>query len=99
MEIFFKNIKETVESLNLMIKDNVFVATTKKVKRYLNIKPGDNSKTNFVWRTLDLLEKTGFLEKTDGDNPKTYKIKLKNIDWEQTVQKVRKFLAENKKIR
>ncbi len=98
MEIFFKNIKETVDALNLMIKDNVFVATTKKVKRYLDIKSSDTSKTNFVWRTLDLLEKTGFLEKTGVDTLITYNIKLKNIDWDQVVQKVRKILVENKKI-
>ncbi len=81
-----------------MMQDNVFVATTKKVKRYLNIKPNDKSKTNFVWRTLDLLEKTGFLERIGVGNPKTYNIKHKNLDWNQVLQQVRKVLLEKKKI-
>jgi len=76
MYFFLKNLKETLDAINKLIDNNVTVVNTKRIRRCNNIKSSNRSKINFIWRSLDYLEKEGILEINGSFNPKTYKIKL-----------------------
>ena len=75
MDFFSKNLRETLEAINKLIDNNVNLVTTKRIRRCNNIKPSDRSKINFIWRSLDILEKEGILEMNGVYSPKAYKIK------------------------
>ena len=76
MDFFLKNLKETLDAINKLIDNNVTVVNTKRIRRCNNIKSSNRSKINFIWRSLDYLEKEGILEINGSFSPKTYKIKL-----------------------
>ncbi|MGB5911786.1 MAG: hypothetical protein WBH31_11380 [Promethearchaeia archaeon] len=83
MDFFLKNLRETLEAINKLIDNNVTVVNTKRIRRCNNIKSSNRSKINFIWRSLDYLEKEGILEINGSFSPKTYKIKLNqrvNVD-------------------
>ncbi len=83
MDFFLKNLKETLDAINKLIDNNVTVVNTKRIRRCNNIKSSNRSKINFIWRSLDYLEKEGILEINGSFSPKTYKIKLNqriNVD-------------------
>lgn len=83
MDFFLKNLKETLDAINKLIDNNVTVVNTKRIRRCNNIKSSNRSKINFIWRSLDYLEKEGILEVNGSFSPKTYKIKLNqriNVD-------------------
>ena len=83
MDFFLKNLRETLQAINKLIDNNVNVVNTKRIRRCNNIKSSNRSKINFIWRSLDFLEKEGILEINGSYSPKTYKIKLNekiNID-------------------
>lgn len=83
MDFFLKNLKETLDAINKLIDNNVTVVNTKRIRKCNNIKSSNRSKINFIWRTLDYLEKEGILEVNGSFSPKTYKIKLNqriNVD-------------------
>lgn len=83
MDFFLKNLKETLDAINKLIDNNVNVVNTKRIRRCNNIKSSNRSKINFIWRSLDYLEKEGILEINGSFSPKTYKIKLNqriNVD-------------------
>ncbi|MFX0179301.1 MAG: hypothetical protein ACFE78_03875 [Candidatus Hodarchaeota archaeon] len=71
-----KNLRETLDAINKLIDNNVTVVNTKRIRRCNNIKSSNRSKINFIWRSLDYLEKEGILEINGSFSPKTYKIKL-----------------------
>jgi len=75
MDFFLKNLAETLEAINKLIDNNVNVVNTKRIRRCNNIKSSNRSKINFIWRSLDYLEKEGILEINGTYSPKTYKIK------------------------
>lgn len=75
MDFFLKNLKETLQAINKLIDNNVNIVNTKRIRRCNNIKSSNRSKINFIWRSLDFLEKEGILEINGSHNPKTYKIK------------------------
>ncbi|MFX0138135.1 MAG: hypothetical protein ACFFDN_31115 [Candidatus Hodarchaeota archaeon] len=75
MDFFLKNLKETLDAINKLIDNNVTVVNTKRIRRCNNIKSSNRSKINFIWRSLDYLEKEGILEINGSFSPKTYKIK------------------------
>ncbi|MFX1492713.1 MAG: hypothetical protein ACFFBZ_00365 [Promethearchaeota archaeon] len=78
-----KNLRETLNAINKLIDNNVTVVNTKRIRRCNNIKSSNRSKINFIWRSLDYLEKEGILETNGSFSPKTYKIKLNqkiNVD-------------------
>lgn len=91
MDFFSKNLKETIEAINKLIENNVFIVNTKRIRRCYNIKPSNRSKINFIWRSLNFLEKKGILALNGVTNPKTYKI--------TTNEKIdtKKFLSELKR--
>ncbi|TFF87324.1 MAG: hypothetical protein EU548_10475 [Promethearchaeota archaeon] len=72
-----KNLEETLEAINKLIDNNVYIVNTKRVRRCNNIKSSNRSKINFIWRSLKFLAKegNGILEKNGASNPTTYKIK------------------------
>ncbi|MFX0024789.1 MAG: hypothetical protein ACFE8M_00120 [Candidatus Hermodarchaeota archaeon] len=76
MDFFLKNLRETLDAINKLIDNNVTVVNTKRIRRCNNIKSSNRSKINFIWRSLDYLEKEGILEINGSFSPKTYKIKL-----------------------
>ncbi|MFW9945641.1 MAG: hypothetical protein ACFFDX_02315 [Candidatus Odinarchaeota archaeon] len=83
MDFFLKNLRETLNAINKLIDNNVTVVNTKRIRRCNNIKSSNRSKINFIWRSLDYLEKEGILETNGSFSPKTYKIKLNqkiNVD-------------------
>ena len=83
MDFFLKNLKETLDAINKLIDNNVTVVNTKRIRRCNKIKSSNRSKINFIWRSLDYLEKEGILEINGSFSPKTYKIKLNqriNVD-------------------
>jgi len=75
MDFFLKNLRETLQAINKLIDNHVTVVNTKKIRRCNNIKSSNRSKINFIWRSLDYLEKEGILEINGTYSPKTYKIK------------------------
>jgi len=95
MDFFLKNLKETLEAINKLIDANVNMVNTKKIRRCNNIKSGNRSKINFIWRTLKYLEQEGLLELNGGLNgalnPKTYKIRSNQpINIEEFISQVNK---------
>lgn len=83
MDFFLKNLRETLDAINKLIDNNVTVVNTKRIRRCNNIKSSNRSKINFIWRSLDYLEKEGILEINGSFSPKTYKIKFNqriNVD-------------------
>jgi hypothetical protein len=74
MDFFLKNLRETLQAINKLIDNNVNVVNTKRIRRCNNIKANNRSKINFIWRSLDCLEKEGFLKINGSYSPKSYKI-------------------------
>ena len=91
MDFFSKHLKETIEAINKLIENNVYIVNTKRIRRCYNIKASNRSKINFIWRSLNFLEKKGILALNGVTNPKTYKITT-----EEKID-VKKFLSELKK--
>jgi len=83
MDFFQTNLRETLDALNKLIDNNVNIVNTKRIRRCNNIKSSNRSKINFIWRSLEFLEKEGILEMNGSFSPKSYKIKSKqrlNVD-------------------
>lgn len=88
MDFFLRNLKETLNAINKLIENNVNIVNTKRIRRCYNIKSSNRSKINFIWRSLNYLEKQGILAVNGVTNPKTYKITAnEKID-------VKKFLSQ-----
>jgi len=75
MDFFSRNLKETMEAINKLIDNNINLVTTKSIRRCNNVKASNRSKINFIWRSLNYLEKEGILEVNGTYSPKSYKIK------------------------
>jgi hypothetical protein len=75
MDFFSRNLRETLEAINKLIDNNISLVTTKSIRRCNHIKASNRSKINFIWRSLNYLEKEGILEMNGKYSPKTYKIK------------------------
>ncbi len=75
MDFFSRNLRETLEAINKLIDNNIGLVTTKSIRRCNNIKASNRSKINFIWRSLNYLEKEGILLMNGRNSPKTYKIK------------------------
>ncbi len=78
MDFFLKNLEETLEAINKLIKNKINMVNTKRIRRCLSIESSNRSKINFIWRSLNFLEQREILEKNGIVKPKTYKIKPKN---------------------
>jgi hypothetical protein len=74
MDFFLNNLKDTLDAINKLIDNNVYIVNTKRIRRCFNIKSSDRSKINFIWRALKYLEEEGILTLNGITNPKTYKI-------------------------
>ncbi|MHA2287857.1 MAG: hypothetical protein ACXABG_03625 [Promethearchaeota archaeon] len=91
MDFFSRNLRETMEAINKLIDNNVNLVTTKSIRRCNNIKASDRSKINFIWRSLNYLEKEGILEMNGTYSPKSYKIKLnQKIDIDGIISQIEK---------
>lgn len=75
MDFFLTNLRQTIDALNKLIDNNVNIVNTKRIRRCNNIKSSNRSKINFIWRSLEFLEKEGILEMNGSHSPKSYKIK------------------------
>ncbi len=90
MDFFSRNLRETMEAINKLIDNNVNLVTTKSIRRCNNIKASNRSKINFIWRTLNYLEKEGILEMNGTNSPKSYKIKsIQKIDIEGIISRIK----------
>lgn len=91
MDFFVNNLKDTLNAINKLIENNVYIVNTKRIRKCSNIKSSNRSKINFIWRSLKFLEREGLLTLNGITNPKTYKILAgQKID-------VDKFLAQLEK--
>ena len=89
MDFFSRNLRETLEAINKLIENNVNLVTTKRIRRCNHIKASARSKINFIWRSLNYLEKEGILEKNGVYSPKTYKIKSnQKLDIEGIISQI-----------
>lgn len=95
MDFFLKNLKDTLEAINKLIENNVNIVNTKKIRRCYNIKSSNRSKINFIWRSLNYLEKQGILAINGATNPKTYKI---TANEKINVEKLLSQIDKNEKI-
>jgi hypothetical protein len=68
------NLKDTLDAINKLIDNNIYIVNTKRIRRCFNIKSSNRSKINFIWRSLKFLEQEGILTLNGITNPKTYKI-------------------------
>ncbi|MBY9015064.1 MAG: hypothetical protein KGD68_05160 [Candidatus Lokiarchaeota archaeon] len=94
MDFFSRNLRETIEAINKLIDNNINLVTTKSIRRCNNIKASNRSKINFIWRSLNYLEKEGILEMNGQYSPKTYKIKShQKIDIDDIISQI----EENRK--
>ena len=85
------NLKDTLDAINKLIDNNVYIVNTKRIRRCFNIKSSDRSKINFIWRSLKFLEQEGILKLNGITNPKTYKILAdQKIDTEKFLNKIEK---------
>ncbi len=94
MDFFLKNLKETLEAINKLIDNNVYIVNTKRIRRCNNIKSSNRSKINFIWRSLSFLKEEGILDLNGITNPKTYKI---NTDTKINVDEYISQLSERNK--
>ena len=89
MDFFSRNLRETMEAINKLIDNNISLVTTKSIRRCNNIKASNRSKINFIWRSLNFLEKEGILEMNGTYSPKSYKIKSpQKIDIEEIISQI-----------
>jgi len=89
MDFFSRNLRETLEAINKLIDNNISLVTTKSIRRCNHIKASNRSKINFIWRSLNCLEKTGILEMNGIYSPKTYKIKPnQKIDIDDLISQI-----------
>ena len=89
MDFFLKNLRDTLEAINKLIDNKVYRVDTKRIRRCNNVKSSNRSKINFIWRSLDCLEKEGILEKNGTYHPKTYNIKEnQKLDIDKIVNEV-----------
>ncbi len=89
MDFFSRNLRETLEAINKLIDNNISSVTTKSIRRCNHIKASNRSKVNFIWRSLDYLEKEGILEMNGTYSPKTYKIKSnQKIDINDVISQI-----------
>jgi hypothetical protein len=89
MDFFSRNLRDTMEAINKLIENNVGLVTTKSIRRCNNIKASNRSKINFIWRSLNYLEKEGILEMNGTYSPKSYKIKSpQKIDIEEIISQI-----------
>jgi hypothetical protein len=90
MDFFLKNLRETLEAINKLIDNNVNIVNCKRIRRCNSIKSSDRSKINFIWRSLNYLEKEGVLEINGIVKPKTYKIANKEkINVEEFISQIK----------
>ncbi len=75
MDFFKENLREVLEAINKLIDNNINQVNTKRIRRCNNVKASDRSKINFIWRSLNCLERKGILEKNGISKPKMYRIK------------------------
>ena len=89
MDFFSRNLRETMQAINKLIDNNINLVTTKSIRRCNNIKASNRSKINFIWRSLNYLEKEGILEMNCNYSPKSYKIKsIQKIDVERIISQI-----------
>lgn len=89
MDFFLKNLRDTLEAINKLIDNKVYRVDTKRIRRCNNVKSSNRSKINFIWRSLDYLEKEGILEINGSYHPKTYNIKLnQKLDIDKILNEV-----------
>jgi hypothetical protein len=91
MDFFLANLRETLDAVNKLIDNNVNIVNTKRIRRCNNIKSSNRSKINFIWRSLEFLEREGILEMNGTYSPKSYKIKSnQKLDVDEFMIQIKK---------
>ncbi|MFX1392660.1 MAG: hypothetical protein ACFFAH_03715 [Promethearchaeota archaeon] len=86
-----KNLTETIEAINKLIDNNIYIVNCKRIRRCYSIKSSNRSKINFIWRSLNYLQKEGILEPNGSVKPKNYKIRNnEKIDVERFISQLKR---------
>lgn len=70
-----KYLRETIKAINTLIERGRKYVDTKAIRQINKIPSSDRSCINFIWRSLEILEKDGYLELDGRATPKLYIIK------------------------
>lgn len=90
MDFFLKSLEETLDAVNKLIDNSIYVVNTKRIRRCNNVKSSDRSKINFIWRALKYLENADILERNGVHSPMNYKIKTsERIDIPNFIKEVK----------
>ena len=71
----FHFFNETIKALNFFIESKVYYTNVKRIKRYYNIESSNKSKTNFIFRNLQVLVDHNIIERYER-NRRVYSYKL-----------------------
>jgi len=64
--------------------------TVKRIRTVKDIRSSDRSQINFIWRSLDYLEKQGILALNGSRNPKSYTLKNDLFDTDSIISQAQK---------
>lgn len=68
-----------LEAINELITKGKTFINVKRIRNFLNIKAKNRSKVNFIWRSLEYLEKNGYIELFSVKSPKIYRLPKETI--------------------
>lgn len=86
MDYFIKHLEETLKAIKTM---NGCPITVKKIRMAKGVTSSDRSQINFIWRTLEYLERKGVLVLNGSRNPKSYTI-VKKLDMDVVISQAKK---------
>jgi len=67
-------LKDTISTLNVLIKQERKYVDTKAIRRVIQISSIDKSSIQFIWRSLKILEQHGYIMVDGRETPKRYEI-------------------------
>jgi len=96
MDFFIENLKDVLEAVNKKIENHRLTINTRIIRRLYDIESSNRSKINFIWQSLQYLEKEGILILINGKRPKNYMINVKmKINIEKFISQVRERRLKN----
>ncbi len=82
-------LKKTINAINELIKNGVYIVNVRRIRRINKTKSSNRSDINFYWRSLEILEEKGFLKLFEGSKPKKYEIlSIEKIEYSKGIFKV-----------
>lgn len=81
-------LKITMEAINEQISRRNFIINAKRIRQYHNFSSSDRSKINFIWRSLEYLDKIGIIVLNKNRNcakPKQYYLPKEMLNIEKII--------------